>query len=196
VKKLLAAIAAVVPAFTLLPATSASAEVICVPITVDGQPLFCQDTAPVDAAIQEVTLELSQAITTAQQVATGLQSQAAALTLVCPRINIGGAGATIYLATTASITPDTLTCTGEKITISVKTTGQPAHVPQICLTTTGTCVGPVDETVPVPATTQPLSVCVEPTSWSEQIAPFGRDWRDTPIAPDVLHPAVGCVSVP
>jgi hypothetical protein len=197
VKKLLTAVAgvtAVVTALTLLPATSASADVICVPITVDGQPLFCQDAAPVDAAIQEVTLELSHAIVTAQVLAEGAASQA--LTLAgCARIVPTPGGAVVYVATTTSLTPYTLTCSGEKITVTTQTTGQPVHVPQICLTTTGTCVGPVDETVPVPTTMQPLTVCIQPTSWTEPNATPGQ-WTDSSIPGDVLHPALGCVSVP
>lgn len=194
-KRILATIAVVVLAGTLLPATSASADVVCVPITIDSQPLFCQDTAPVDAAIQEVTLALSEAITTAQVLAEGVGSEALELAVVCPRIVPTAGGAAIYVATTASITPTTLTCSGEKITVTVQTTGQPVHVPQICLTTTGTCVGPVDETVPVPARPQPLTVCVQPMSWSEPSATPGQ-WTDSPIAADALHPALGCISVP
>jgi len=197
VKKLLtavAAITAVVPALTLLPATAASAEVICAPITVDGQPLFCQDTAPVDAAYQEVTRELSHAIVTAQSLAESTASQA--LTLAgCARIVPTSGGAAIYVATATSVTQTSVTCSGEKITVTLQTTGQPVHVPQICLTTTGTCVGPVDDTVPVPATTQPLTVCVEPTSWTEQFTAIGQ-WSETPMAADTLDPALGCVSVP
>ncbi len=194
-KKVLATIAVAVLACTLVPATSASADVVCVPITVDGQPLFCQDTAPVDAAYQQATLLLSEAISTAQSTAEGVGSEAIEMGVVCPRITIGGYGSTIFVATAATITPDTLTCTGEKITIYAHTTAHLQHVPQICLTTTGTCVGPVDEWVPVPSTSQPLTVCVEPTSWSSPTATPGR-WTDSSIPGDVLHPALGCVNVP
>lgn len=194
-KKSLAGVALAVLTVTLLQPTAASAEVICAPITVDGQPLFCQDTAPVDAAYQEATLLLSEAIGTVESTASGLASDALELAVICPRVVPVQGGAAIYVATTASVTQTALTCSGEKITVTVQTAGQPVHVPQICLTTTGTCVGPVDETVPVPATTQPLTVCVQPTSWTEQNATPGQ-WTETPIAADLLHPAVGCVSVP
>ena len=194
-KKILTAVALVVLALTLLPATAASADVVCAPITVDGQPLFCQDTAPVDAAIQEVTLLLSHTISEALSAAEGVGSEALELAVICPRIVPTPGGAAIYVATTTAITQTALTCSGEKITVTVQTTGQPVHVPQICLTTTGTCVGPVDETVPVPATAQPLTVCVQPTSWTEPAAAPGQ-WSESPITADLLHPAVGCVSVP
>ena len=193
-KKMLAVVAGLVPAITLLPATAASAEVICAPITVDGQPIFCTDTAPIDAAVQQAELALSEAIVTAQSAASSVSADATRLTLICPRVQPFANGAVIYIATESSQTPDEVDCSGEKITVTAQTTGQPVHVPQICLTTTGTCVGPVDQTVPVPATTQPLTICIQPIAWSEPSSGNGQ-WTDATAPADLLHPSLGCVTV-
>ncbi len=42
------------------------------------------------------------------------------------------------------------------------------HVPQLCLTTTGTCVGPVDKDVQAPVEPGAISVCQRYVEWYDE----------------------------
>jgi len=72
-------------------------------------------------------------------------------------------------------------CRGTEVTIPQAGTSagpvEHVHVPQVCLTTTGNCVGPVDQDIQVPV--QPtLSVCTQPES--VQYTPYSGDhWYRT-----------------
>jgi len=193
VKKLLAVVAVLAPALTLLPAAPASADNVCLPITIDGQPV-CQDTAPLDAIVAQVQSTIAQAIVLAEGTVDSETAQAVRLATVCPRIESNANSVVVYVATGSDQTSDETVCTGYKITVESQT-GQPVHIPQICLTTTGTCVGPVDETIPgLAAGESPLTVCVQAVYWWR--ANSTTQWSEADISPNLVQPSPGCVSGP
>lgn len=202
-KKLLAVVAVLAPVVALLPATPASADVVCVPITVDGQPIFCTDAQPVTDAVAEV--EAAAAGAEAALLGVGSfaidEAEAAARDVtgavtVCPRIEPEPGGVNVYVAASYDEFNGYDDCIGYKVSIVTRTAGLPVHVPQVCLTTTGTCVGPVDQTIPGPDQTQsPVEICAVPVLWYR---PSGSTdpWTNDPIIGDPLWPTPGCVDMP
>lgn len=175
-KKLVAVLAVLAPALTLIPAAPALADTVCAPITVDGQPLFCADTQPVDDAVAEAELVAAEVAATPE----------------CVRVEPQSNGVTIFVPVMpVERIPSGDVCWGYKITITANTSSQPVHVPQVCVTTTGTCVGPFDNTVPVPDLAQPLQVCAETRAWWK----VDGVWQDYQ-AGIILMPSLGCTSVP
>lgn len=162
---------------------------LCTPITADNKPLFCANRQPVD----NVVAQLEQAIALVESIASGEADSASTAATECRRAETGTSSANVYLAYTASHSAGRTTCVGYKISVTAQTTGQPEHVPQFCLTTTGTCVGPIDETVPGTDVLQsPIQVCDQAMTWSDQTGT--GQWTDqtTPAAAGNL----GCVQVP
>lgn len=191
-KKFVAAAAVLAAAIATLTAVPASADSVCAPITVDGQPIVCVDTTPIDQAVAQA--EATALETAAQAEATAAEAVALAeatagelasivLGPLVPAINLAVAEEQCETAPGAPtgnlllidiVTPDQPTppsniqCSGTELTIP-SFTGQPGptqrvHVPQICLTTTGTCVGPVDQDVQVPLDPAALKLCQTPVT--------------------------------
>jgi hypothetical protein len=168
VKKFLAAAAVVAPVMMIAPAAPASADSVCAPVTIDGQPV-CQDVTPVEQAI-------------ANAEATALAELDAVLTVVDPFIQptewsaqleadcLEAPGApTGDVVLVDVVTPDQANpwqCEGTEITVPpftrVPGTTEHIHVPQVCVTTTNTCAGPVDEDIPTPVDVTELQVCQTP----------------------------------
>ena len=194
-KKLLAVAAIVGPALMFVPAAPASASSVCLPITIDGQPV-CQDTTPVDQALAQAESELQSALATVLGTVSFAANDAAGDATICPRIQPQPNGAKVYVPVSYDGSAGSDLCLGYEISIAVSTSGQPVHVPQVCLTTTGTCVGPIDETLPVPDGAQsPLELCVQPMFWEKPAGSTGG-WSDYPIVGDPLWVSPGCVAVP
>jgi hypothetical protein len=202
------AIAIIAPMMALVPAAPAAADSqTCLPITADGQPIFCADTQPLTDAFAEADVLEQEAEATAEATAaiaesTALSVAAQALgeatstqTAItsCRRVESQPNGYTIYLGYASFVAGGELYCGGYKITA---TTGPqsdtPVHVPLLCLTTTETCVGPIDETVQAPDSSQsPLHLCVQSASWEE----IGSgEWLDTTSPDGPTSP--GCIDVP
>jgi hypothetical protein len=208
VKKLLAAVAALAPAIALLPAAPASADSVCAPVTIDGQPV-CQDVTPIEQAIATAEATALATATTVEGLAffvlgtalgpftpevfyadvqaeclTGAPQDSAnvvAVDVVQPA-NVGllGGGA----SWSGPTFPE---CRGTEVTVPSPGTApgpiEHVHVPQICLTTTGNCVGPVDQDIQVPI--QPtVSVCTQPETIQYTPYSFNHWYRtyDGPIS--------------
>ena len=143
-KKLLAGVAVLAPAIALLPIAPASADTVCLPITIDGQPV-CQDTAPVDQAV-------AQAEATALGVVGPFIGPELDGTRWCDKVvsESDGVVATIGTYTPAPGPGYGSYCNGWELRIEASAGAgtTPAHIPQVCLTTTGTCVGGIDTSVP------------------------------------------------
>ena len=138
-------------AWTIAPATTASADPnVCAPITVDGAPL-CVDLGivlgPATLIAQEET-----SCSGAANGPTGVYVGAPTLEGFCE-----GVGVWVQVSGP-----------------SVATNSTPVHVPQICLTTTNTCVGGVDEYVPTPSVTGTPSVlmCVYGGAYAPGLPPW------------------------
>ena len=189
-KKLLAVVAVLAPVIALLPASPAAADTICAPITVDGQPLFCTDTQPVNDAVAEIEATLapveSLVVGTALPIVTGVEGDVT----FCPRIEPQAGGANVFIAYASSQGADYQSCSGYEISVVEPTSGQAVHVPQICLTITGTCVGPVDQTVTAPA--MPLVACFQSSTWWRPNG--GGQWDTTYHTQNVDN--LGCVAIP
>jgi len=173
VKKLLAAAAVLASAIAVLPVAPAGADSVCAPVTIDGQPV-CQDLTPVEQAVataeatalavigivlEPVQPELGYAVDQEQCVRSVPHdsSNVVAVDVVEPY------GETLFSRPSS---PYYRECRGNEVTIpAVATTPgtvQHVHVPEICLTTTGTCAGPVDQDVQMPPQTSPVRVCTQP----------------------------------
>lgn len=162
---------------------------ICTPVTADGKPLLCANREPVDGVIAQV----QQALAAAEAMLTGAAGSASAAATECRRIETHPNGADVYLAYAATHSGGITTCTGYKVSVTGQTAGQPVHVPQLCVTTTGTCVGPFDTTVPGPDILQsPVQVCDQAMTWS---APTGTSWWTDQATPGATG-NLGCTSVP
>src|SRR4051794_29709418 len=112
-RKLLAVVAIAAPMIVMLPAAPATADSeTCVPITADGQPIFCANTQPVSDALAQANELAQQELATAQaavatlestamsieaQTLGGLSSLATAMT-TCRRVEPQSTGYAIYLA--------------------------------------------------------------------------------------------------
>lgn len=162
-KKLLAVVALVAPMIALLPATSAVAtDNVCAPITADGQPIFCADVQPVD----DLLAQLNPTVAQVEALAALVLSDAERLPVDeenglehCDVTTSHGNETDVYLSTGGTQDPVGYGCSGVKVSVTQPSSSSvPVHVPQLCLTTTGTCVGPVDAAVPVPNTSG-LEVC-------------------------------------
>jgi len=178
VKKLLAAVAVLAPLLVVLPASSANADSVCAPITVDGQPV-CQDTTPINqllADIQALEFSLIGNPDTAVQCTLGTTS---------PRTD------EVVVDVVFGDPQGYVRCYGTEITVT-PTAAVPMqtthiHVPQVCATTTGTCVGPVDEDVSLPSTpSASLSICETPVT----IYDDGFGWRRQYTGPST------CIATP
>src|SRR5262249_11558334 len=143
-------------------------------ITVDGQPVFCADTSPVDSVVATAEDDLAAledtATATAGSVAATAEYDAAGwedIATVCPRVESSGDTTTVYIADNAGHAPDFLGCAGYKVTVegAPGSTTQHVHVPQVCLTTTNTCVGPANQDVTAPTVPGTATVCVVPAFW-------------------------------
>jgi hypothetical protein len=160
------------------PATSASADSVCAPITIDGQPV-CQDITPVEQAlapVEQAIAAVEQAIVNAEKLIPDVGN---------PQIDeqciLGTSSARpdqVVIEVVINDKPGLLWCDGTEITVtptvSVPTQPTHFHVPQVCVTTSNTCVGPVDQDVDVPTDpTASLTVCQTPvTVYSD-----GSQWR-------------------
>lgn len=179
--KILAAIAALAPALMILPAPSASADSVCAPVTIDGQ-LVCQDLTPVEQAIANAEATALADAATAEGIALGVvdtvlspldpearysQEQAQCATSVPhdSRNLIAVDAVTVDNEGPTSQWSQYPECSGSEVTVppvgTVPGPTQHVHVPQVCLTTTDTCVGPVDQDVQLPAEPNP-TVCTQP----------------------------------
>jgi hypothetical protein len=174
-KKYLAAIAVLAPVLTILPAAPASADSVCAPVTIDGQPV-CQDVTPIEQGI--ATAEATAVATAAYAEATALAEYAAIWNLGgpvtfaigaefnCQRWAPASSTSTLYIeAVLPNATNDY--CNGSEITVQLPQPSAPGltrhvHVPQVCVTTVNLCVGPVDQDVQVPVTLSAVAVCSQP----------------------------------
>lgn len=184
-KKLFAAAAALAPVIALLPSAPASADSVCAPVTVDGQPV-CQDLTPVEQAIAAAELELIQAL--APVIAAG---NSASVASDCIRGTLDPAVSRITLDVVTGKGDGELVCTGTAISVAPPLASPGAtehvHVPEICVTVTNTCAGPVDQDVDLPAQLgSAFSVCETP----ETIAWDGSRWVRQYTGPST------CISVP
>ena len=175
-KKLLAVVAVLAPALTLLPAAPASADNVCLPITIDGQPV-CQDTAPVDQAVvqaeataAEVADELLTLVADGEGLAIGVVRSVAGPeydgTTYCDSVSPMDDGVIVTVGTFGPLPSphavnDIGQCDSYQLTIKADAGigGTIVHVPEVCLTTTGTCVGGINTTVPTPAVS--YTVCLQ-----------------------------------
>lgn len=184
-KKLLAAVAVLASALALLLAPSASADNVCAPITVDGQPIFCTDTQPVDDVIAEAGAAYATVTSDVNSMSQAVKD--------CGRVEPQTNGVNLYVAYWSYQSSNEEGCEGYKVSLAAGTSDHLVHVPQICLTTIGTCVGPVDEFVPEPDLTQsPLRACVQKVSWWGSRG--SGQWTDTEQTWDATD--LGCVEVP
>ena len=184
-KKLLAAAAVLGPAIALAPAVPASADSVCLPITIDGQPL-CEDLTPVEQAIAAAEAELFQAL--APVITIG---NSASVALDCIRGTFDPSASDVTVDVVTGKGDGELVCTGTAISVQppIASPGptEHVHVPEICVTVTNTCAGPVDQDVILPAQLgSALSVCETP----ETIAWNGSRWQRQYTGPST------CVSVP
>src|SRR5579885_2932063 len=141
-KKLLAVMAALVPVMVLAPVTRAdAADPVCLPITVDGQPV-CLDKQPVDDAVAAAVAEAFQVVAIAEglpSTASSLAQDVRKLATICPRVASDSDGMAVYVPDQVWDDPGTqqLYCAGYKVSVTgVTTEAVPVHFPQICLTTT------------------------------------------------------------
>src|SRR5206468_12756323 len=114
VKKLLALAAAVAPAIALLPAQAMATNNVCVPVTVNGQPVACVDIQPVDDAITTAAglaagaLDLAER--DAESVPFGVQH--------CDQISSHDGETDLYLATGGSPNPYGYECARVKVVVT------------------------------------------------------------------------------
>lgn len=146
-------------ALVLMPASSANADDVCAPITVDGQPV-CQDLTPVEQAVADAEATALADAAIAEGIALGVVDTV--LMPLDPELRYAGEQA--QCATSAPddsrnlIAVDAVTvdnesptsqwsqypeCSGSEVTVPPIGTKpgptQHVHVPQVCLTTTGMC---------------------------------------------------------
>jgi len=176
VKKLLAAAAALAPFIALLPSAPASASTVCAPITIDGQQV-CEDTTPVDQAVAEAQATVLAAADEALALVIAAEGTVRSLDPGvydgigrCDKVVREDDGVVVTYGTySPSPAPGyAAACFGWELRIEASAGNgvTPVHVPQICLTITGTCVGGIDTTVPTPAPT--YAVCLR--SYSESFS--------------------------
>jgi hypothetical protein len=145
-----------------------------VPITIDGQPL-CEDLTPLEQpiadALQTVTdtvQTVTDAVNTQVQPAEETEREAS----LCTRLVSSSSRDAVYVPVSWHTEPnyydqygDLVFCDGYVLTITptaeVGTTT--VHVPQVCLTTTGTCLGPADPAVPDHLSV--ATVCITGHEW-------------------------------
>jgi hypothetical protein len=177
VKKFVAVVAVLAPTLTFLPAAPASADSVCLPITIDGQQV-CQDltlveqeVASAEATVAAVADQALAVVATAQGLAVGVVESVAGPeydgTSYCDRLTQEPNGVVVSVGTfgpppTPHADNDIGQCTSYDLTIEANgATGvTPVHVPQVCVTTTGTCVGGIDTGVPTPQVS--YTVCLLP----------------------------------
>lgn len=174
-KKLLAVAAIVAPALMFVPVAPASASSVCLPITIDGQPV-CQDTTPVDQAVAQAEATLAtveaQALGLVRSTSPSYYDGIGHCDAVHPESNG-------VVVTFGQYVPNGTVeeCVGYELPVEADagTTTIPAHVPQVCLTTTGTCVGGIDTSVPVPALA--YTICMR--SWQQYYDQYGTAYMTT-----------------
>lgn len=169
-KKLLAAIAVLAPALTIAPAAPASADSVCAPITVDGQQV-CQDLTPIEQAIANAeATALGIADTVLLPLDPERRYSGEQIDCVTSAPHDAGNLIAVDVVTVDNEGPTSQwsqypECAGSEVTVPpVGTTPGPVqrvHVPEVCLTTTDTCVGPVDQDVQIPFEPAP-AVCTQP----------------------------------
>lgn len=139
----------------VLTSTAAHADQTCVPITVDGQPVFCADLTPVTDTVDSVVGTVQ---TTAQQY------EAIAANCVADEPDIFG----VVVPSVATDSCDEFYVTSDpylEMLIQGPGITEPVHVPQVCVVTTGTCAGPYDTTITVPVTPYALHMCLVDGHW-------------------------------
>lgn len=171
-KKQLAVLAAAIAVSVVaLPMAPASASSVCAPITVDGQPV-CQDITPVEQAIAQAEWTVANAVPMLLAEYMYLWNTLAPVTYPTgAEFNCEVRGAPAPSLTEVDVevvTPsaDGMTCDGVDLSVvfgQVLGSGssQHVHVPQICLTTTGTCLGPIDRDIATP-NIGGVDVCAQP----------------------------------
>src|SRR5438270_13762418 len=97
-------VAAMVAAATggLLTAGPAQADTVCVPITVDGQPIYCLDTNPIESAVQTAEYAV-------QTMSDALEH--------CEGVDPSGNGVTIRFSVAATREPEGFECNGIAVSV-------------------------------------------------------------------------------
>ncbi|MDQ1685309.1 MAG: hypothetical protein QOC82_2046 [Frankiaceae bacterium] len=184
-KKFVAAVAVLAPVMAFAPTSPANADSVCAPITIDGQPV-CQDLTPIEQAITNAEVELLQALSPVLTV-----GNSASVALDCIR---GAFDPTVSRITVDVVTgkgDGELVCSGTAISVDMPLASpgptEHVHVPQICVTVTNTCAGPVDQDVTFPlGLGSSVSACETPETVS---------WNGTRWVREYTGPST-CVSVP
>lgn len=180
-KKLLAAVAVLAPVLAVLPAGPADASSVCAPITIDGQPV-CQDLTPIEQVIADAELLLQPVLAVGTAASVMEQCVTGTFDPTPSRVNID---------VVTSDGSGSLVCRGTEISIEfpVASPGPTTHlhVPEVCVTLTNTCVGPVDRDVALPVGPgASLTVCQTPVTIYED----GFSWQRQYTGPS------DCVVVP
>jgi len=178
VKKFLVAVAVVGSALTGSLAAPANADSVCLPITIDGVPV-CEDLTPVEQPVNDALQTVTNTVDGEVQTVTGIvdgQVQPAEDNVqqakFCTRIVSASGSYEVYVPVTwysdsSRYDPygNDVVCQGYVITItpSAEVGTTTVHVPEVCLTTTDTCVGPANPSIPDQANV--ASTCLDGRQW-------------------------------
>lgn len=184
-RRLLTVVAVVAPLVSVLPAARASADTVCLPITIDGQQV-CEDITPVQQAVAEVESTviavadtLLGEVASVEQAVVDLVGQTPAGPWYngvswCDGVVAEPNGVVVSIGNFVRQPDGTRLCSGYELRIeaNVGVGTIPVHVPQVCLTTTGTCVGGIDTSAPMPGLS--YNVCLR--SYWELMKSNGDSW--------------------